>query len=126
MPKLSPVLAAFVSGVHAAFAFAAMSWQLTHLCTQDPRQCRLTTRCRMPPNVTAGKRTPHKLWQHLCSALRPPLRPHQRLDNVARAAAQAKDHGVGARAAEQALALQKLHDRLPHLDGKAPAASAQW
>ena len=31
MPKLSPALAAFVSGVHAAFAFAAMSWQLTHL-----------------------------------------------------------------------------------------------
>ena len=31
MPKLSPALAAFVSGVHAAFAFAAISWQLTHL-----------------------------------------------------------------------------------------------
>ena len=31
MPKLSPALAAFVSGVHAAFAFAAMSAQLTHL-----------------------------------------------------------------------------------------------
>lgn len=31
MPKLSPALAAFVSGVHAAFAFAAMSEQFTHL-----------------------------------------------------------------------------------------------
>ena len=126
MPKLSPALAVFVSGVHAAFAFAAMSWQLTHLRTQDPRERLVTSSCKTPLGYTAGKRTPHKLRQHLCSALHAPLRPHQRLDDVAGAAAEAQDHGVGARAQEQALALQKLHDRLPHLDDRLPAASAQW